>query len=86
MAQVVDSIATLLPFSPGGAGTKQGLLVVVLHGQASTSRLLAFSVGMHVAITIFNVAVAAIVIFVMLRTLRFRAVFGRAKAEAEGPS
>jgi uncharacterized membrane protein YbhN (UPF0104 family) len=86
LAQVVDSLATLLPFSPGGAGTKQGLLVVVLHGQASTSRLLAFSVGMHVAITIFNVALAAIVIFAMLRTLRFRAVLGRAKAEAEGPS
>src|SRR6266498_3859914 len=50
LAQVVDSLATLLPFSPGGAGTKQGLLVYVLEGQASTSRLLAFSVGMHVAI------------------------------------
>jgi uncharacterized membrane protein YbhN (UPF0104 family) len=80
LAQVVDSLATLLPFSPGGAGTKQGLLVVVLHGQASTSRLLAFSVGMHVAITIFNVAVAALVIFVMLRTLRLGEVLGRAKA------
>jgi uncharacterized membrane protein YbhN (UPF0104 family) len=80
LAQVVDSLSTLLPFSPGGAGTKQGLLVVVLHGQASTSRLLAFSVGMHVAITIFNVAVAAVAIFVALRTLRLGEVLGRAKA------
>ena len=80
LAQVVDSLATLLPFSPGGAGTKQGLLVIVLHGQASTSRLLAFSVGMHVAITIFNVALAAAAIFVALRTLRLGAVLGRAKA------
>jgi uncharacterized membrane protein YbhN (UPF0104 family) len=86
LAQVVDSLSTLLPFSPGGAGTKQGLLVVVLHGEASTSRLLAFSVGMHVAITIFNVAVAAVAIFAALRTLRLGAVLGRAKAEAEGPS
>jgi uncharacterized protein (TIRG00374 family) len=85
LAQVVDSLATLLPFSPGGAGTKQGLLVYVLEGQASTSRLLAFSVGMHVAITIFNVAVGAAAIFVSLRTLRFGAVLGRAKAEAERP-
>jgi glycosyltransferase 2 family protein len=80
LAQVVDSLATLLPFSPGGAGTKQGLLVYVLHGQASSSRLLAFSVGVHVAITIFNLALAAAAIFVMLRTLRLREIFSRAKA------
>jgi uncharacterized membrane protein YbhN (UPF0104 family) len=80
LAQVVDSLATLLPFSPGGAGTKQGLLVYVLDGQAPTSRLLAFSVGMHVAITIFNVALGALAIFFTLRTLRLRAILGRAKA------
>jgi uncharacterized membrane protein YbhN (UPF0104 family) len=80
LAQVVDSLSTLLPFSPGGAGTKQGLLVFVLEGQASTSLLLAFSVGVHVAITIFNVAVAAVAIFVMLRTLRLDEILRRAKA------
>jgi uncharacterized membrane protein YbhN (UPF0104 family) len=80
LAQTVDSLATLLPFSPGGAGTKQGLLVYVLRGQASSSELLAFSVGMHVAITVFNVAVAAAAIFLMLRTLRLGEILGRAKA------
>jgi uncharacterized membrane protein YbhN (UPF0104 family) len=80
LAQVVDSLSTLLPFSPGGAGTKQGLLVFVLKGEASTSRLLAFSVGMHVAITIFNVALGAAAIFAMLRTLRLGEILGRAKA------
>jgi uncharacterized protein (TIRG00374 family) len=80
LAQVVDSLATLLPFSPGGAGTKQGLLVYVLHGQASSSRLLAFSVGMYAAVTIFNVAIGAIAIFLELRTLRLREILGRARA------
>jgi uncharacterized membrane protein YbhN (UPF0104 family) len=80
LAQVVDSLATLLPFSPGGAGTKQGLLVYVLDGQASSSQLLAFSVGQYVAVTIFNVALGAIAIFAMLRTLRLREILGRAKA------
>ena len=80
LAQTVDSLATLLPFSPGGAGTKQGLLVYVLRGQASSSELLAFSVGMHVAITVFNVAVAAAAVFLMLRTLRLGEILGRAKA------
>jgi uncharacterized protein (TIRG00374 family) len=80
LCQVVDSLSTLLPFSPGGAGTKQGFLVAILHGQAPTSRLLAFSVGQYVAVTIFNVALGAAVIFAMLRTLRLREILGRAKA------
>ena len=83
LAQTVDSLATLLPFSPGGAGTKQGLLVYVLRGQASSSQLLAFSVGTNIAIVVFNVAVAAIAVFLMLRTLRLGQIIGRAKASRE---
>jgi uncharacterized membrane protein YbhN (UPF0104 family) len=79
LAQTVDSLATLLPFSPGGAGTKQGLLVYVLRGQASSSELLAFSVGTNVAIVVFNVAVAAVAVFLMLRTLHLGRIIGRAK-------
>ena len=85
LAQVVDSLSTLLPFSPGGVGTKQGFLVFVLKGEASTSRLLAFSVGQYVAVTLFNVAVGAIAIFAMLRTLRLREILSRAKAAESGP-
>jgi glycosyltransferase 2 family protein len=80
LSQVVDSLSTLLPISPGGAGTKQGFLVAILHGQASTSRLLAFSIGMYVTVTLFNVALGAIAIFASLRTLRLREILGRARA------
>jgi uncharacterized protein (TIRG00374 family) len=80
LSQVVDSLSTLLPISPGGAGTKQGFLVAILHGQASTSRLLAFSIGMYVAVTVFNVAIGAIAVFMSLRTLRLREILGRARA------
>jgi len=89
LAQVVDSLSTLLPFSPGGAGTKQGLLVFVLHGQAAASTLLAFSVGQYVAVTVFNVAIGAIAIFTSIGTLRLRTILRRAKAaesEAKQPS
>ena len=34
LAQVVDSLATLFPATPGGAGTKQGLIVYLFRGQA----------------------------------------------------
>lgn len=81
LAQVVDSLSTLLPFSPGGAGTKQGLLVYVLHDQASSTQLLAFSVGQYVAVTVFNVAIGAVAIFTSLGTLRLRKVIGQAKAD-----
>ena len=84
LSQVVDSLATLLPFSPGGAGTKQGFLVAILHGQASTSRLLAFSIGQYVAVTLINIALAALAIFLMLRTLRLGEILGRAKAAEPG--
>ena len=72
-----------MPFSPGGAGTKQGFLVAILHGQASTSRLLAFSIGIYLVVTIVNVILGAIAIFLMLRTLRLGEILGRAK-QAEG--
>jgi uncharacterized protein (TIRG00374 family) len=86
LAQVADSLSTLLPFSPGGAGTKQGFLVAILHGQASTSRLLAFSIGIYVAVTLLNIALAAIALFLMLRTLRLGEILGRAKAAEPGSS
>jgi len=80
LAQVVDSLSTLLPFSPGGAGTKQGLLVYVLHEQASAAQLLAFSVGQYVAVTAFNVVIGAVAIFTSLGTLHLGKVIGQAKA------
>ena len=54
--------------------------VVILHGQASSSRLLAFSVGTYVVVTLFNVVIGAIALFAMLRTLRLGEILDRAKA------
>ena len=34
LALVVDSLATLFPATPGGAGTKQGLIVFLFRGEA----------------------------------------------------
>ena len=76
LAQVVDSLATLFPATPGGAGTKQGLIVYVFRGQAvSTAALLAFSVGMNIAIVISNVVLGLIAMGLMARTFSWRALF-----------
>jgi glycosyltransferase 2 family protein len=82
LAQVVDSLATLFPATPGGAGTKQGLIVYLFRRSAiSRTALLAFSVGMNIAITVANLAMGMVAIGLMARTLSFRRLRSRARAE-----
>ncbi len=85
LAQVVDSLATLFPATPGGAGTKQGLIVFLFRGQAiSKSLLLAFSVGVNIAITAVNVLLGLAAIGLMAKTLSFKSL--RSRAEAAQPA
>jgi len=70
----VQSIATLLPITPGGVGTTQGLLVVAFKDKVASSVVLGFSVGMHVAMIVANLVVGFTAIGLMLRTLRWRQV------------
>ena len=69
---VVAGLSTLLPFTPGGAGTQQAILVFALSGAASRSTILAFSFGQQLVITIVNVAIGFGAILLMLGTLRWR--------------
>jgi uncharacterized membrane protein YbhN (UPF0104 family) len=84
LAQVVDSLATLFPATPGGAGTKQGLIVVLFRGEAvNPSLLLAFSVGMNIAMVVFNLAIGALALFAMARTLSIKRIrLARAQDDA----
>ena len=83
LAMVVDSLATLFPATPGGAGTKQGLIVFLFAGQAiNRSALLAFSVGMNIAMVVFNVALGAVALYGMARTLSWRRVRAAQAKEA----
>lgn len=87
---VVQSLSTLLPFTPGGVGTQQGLLVYVFEHAGSGiagALLLSFSVGMYIATTILNVVVGFAALFFMLGTLRWRrlVVPKEEKAYARGP-
>ena len=69
---VVGGLATTLPFTPGGAGTQQAVLVFALGGWASKSAVLSFSVGMQLATVVLNVAIGFGAIAIMLRTVRWR--------------
>ena len=83
LVQVVQSLSTLLPFTPGGAGTQQGFLVYVFRDHASTTSVLSFSVGMNVALTALNVAVGFAAIALMLKTLRWRGAIARDRERRE---
>jgi uncharacterized membrane protein YbhN (UPF0104 family) len=82
LAQVVDSLATLFPATPGGAGTKQGLIVYLFRGQAiSRSSLLAFSVGMNIALTAVNLVLGLAAIGIMAKTLSIKGLRSASKRE-----
>jgi glycosyltransferase 2 family protein len=84
LAQVVDSLATLFPATPGGAGTKQGLIVYLFRGQAiSKSLLLAFSVGVNIAVTLVNLVLGLVAIGLMAKTLSFKRLRQLSRREQE---
>jgi uncharacterized membrane protein YbhN (UPF0104 family) len=72
LVQVSQSLATVLPFSPGGIGTEQAFLVYLFRNVTSHSQALSFSVGMRVTLTIVNATLGFTAIFLMLKTFRFR--------------
>ena len=50
----VQALSTMTPFTPGGAGAQQALLVYVFR-EASRTSVLAYSVGQQIALAAFNV-------------------------------
>jgi uncharacterized membrane protein YbhN (UPF0104 family) len=76
---VVGSLTTLLPFTPGGVGTQQALIVVVLSGAATDSQLLSYSVGAQAAVMAANAIIGGFALVLMLRTLSLRSAIGHAR-------
>jgi uncharacterized membrane protein YbhN (UPF0104 family) len=82
LVQIAQSLSTLLPITPGGAGTEQGLLLYLFRGKAARSALLSFSVGMHIAIVVVNVALGVLAVALMTRSLRLTRLREDAAADA----
>ncbi len=71
----VQSLSTLLPFTPGGVGTQQGLIVYAFRSQPiSRTALVSFSVGMQIATTAVNVVLGLIAMLTMVGTIRWKRV------------
>jgi len=84
LVQVVDSLATLFPATPGGAGTKQGLIVYLFREEdISNSLLVSFSVGMNIAIVVANLVVGFAALALMAKTLSWKRLRHRQQAEQQ---
>ena len=77
----VQAVSTLTPFTPGGAGAQQALMVYAFRDIAPRSTVLAYSVGQQIAIAAFNVAAAMVALFLMLRTFDIRSVVRRGEED-----
>jgi uncharacterized membrane protein YbhN (UPF0104 family) len=70
LVMVLTGASTLVPLTPGGAGTQQVVLAYVLSERATTAAILAFSVGMQAGITAVNALLGVTAAMVAFRTLR----------------
>jgi uncharacterized membrane protein YbhN (UPF0104 family) len=81
----VAAVSAVVPFTPGGAGVQQALLVKVFAGAAPTATVAAYSVGQQVAIGASTLAVGflALVVIFRIRSFGEAARLGRAERAAE---
>ena len=81
----VTAVAAAFPFTPGGAGVQQALLVKVFAGTAAGATVAAYSVGQQVAIaaTTFALGFAALVFIFRIRSFKEVVARGREERDAE---
>jgi uncharacterized membrane protein YbhN (UPF0104 family) len=77
----VQAIATIVPFTPGGAGAQQALLVATLSGP-SRAAVLSFSVGTQIAMAAWSVVLGFTAILLVFRTTDWRGLIQQAQDEA----
>jgi hypothetical protein len=56
----IDSLTTLLPILPNGAGAQQAAIAGALHTHASTTTLIAFSAGTQLLVSTINALTGAV--------------------------
>jgi uncharacterized membrane protein YbhN (UPF0104 family) len=86
----VQAIANIVPFTPGGAGAQQALLVATLTGP-SRAAVLSFSVGTQIAMAAWSVLLGFGAILLVFRTTDWRGLIRQAQEDADrddgsGPS
>jgi glycosyltransferase 2 family protein len=75
----VQVVALLVPFTPGGAGVQQALLLTVFAGSATASQVAAFSVGQQIALATVAVGMGFAALALIFRFRSFREVVRRGR-------
>lgn len=84
LVQVAGSLSTLVPATPGGLGPRQALLIVLLAGAASPGTVLAFGVGLELALTVWNVLIGFTCLTLMMRGTGIRGLLRGARETVRG--
>ena len=75
----VNAVAAIVPFTPGGAGVQQALLVKVFGGGSVVA---AYSVGQQIAIGAFSLAVGFVALVTIFQFRSFKEAIGAGKRAA----
>jgi uncharacterized membrane protein YbhN (UPF0104 family) len=76
-----NAVASAVPFTPGGAGVQQALLIKVFAGTATAETVAAFSVGQQAAIAAFTFALGFAALAVVFRIRSFKEVRRRGRED-----
>ena len=68
----VNAVAAVVPFTPGGAGVQQALLVKVFAGAAAGATVAAYSVGQQIVIAVTTLAVGFVALVAIFRIRSFK--------------
>jgi len=81
----VNAVAAVVPFTPGGAGVQQALLVKVFAGAAAGATVAAYSVGQQIVIAATTLAVGFVALVSIFRIRSFKEAIrqGRASRQQE---
>ena len=79
----VNAVAAVVPFTPGGAGVQQALLVKVFAGAATGATVAAYSVGQQIVIALTTLAVGFVALISIFRIRSFKEAIRMGKAERE---
>lgn len=77
----VQAIANVVPFTPGGAGAQQALLVATLSGP-SRAAVLSYSVGTQIAMAAWSVVLGFTAILLVFKTTDWRGLIRQAEEDA----
>ena len=77
----VQAVSTIVPFTPGGAGAQQALLVATLEGP-SRAAVLSYSVGTQIAMAAWSVLLGFVAMLLVFRTTDWRGLLRDAESDS----